>query len=288
MASSRVKNRFPVSLHYTPTGPNARVFYTVLRAGHVIAGTEHHIRREKYPGHELILCLEGIGHTSLRGREVPVRAGELVWIDCSRPHEYRADERDPWEVFWLRMEGPGLDRICKMLSAGPMPVSVPLKPAAECFRQIFAAMVQSSPEALAAIHADVAQLIALCFRGGSRNRTGGEPLPQNLPAILRRPLEQMRTSFERPWRVAELAAMAGMSPSHFIRTFRAALGTSPIDWLRRERINQAKRRLVETDDSMKEIARQVGYSDQFFFSKDFKQMTSLTPTDYRKREKGLK
>ena len=287
MPSIREKNRFPVSLHYTPTGPHARVFYTVLRAGHVIAGREHHVSRERYPGHELILCLGGMGHALTHGRETPVRAGELLWIDCSKPHEYRADERDPWEVFWLRMEGPGLDRICKMLSAGPMPLGLPAKPAADCFRRIFAAMAQSSPEALAAIHAEAAQLIALCFRA----RTHGpddSPLPQNLPALLRKPLEQMRRSFERPWRVAELAAMAGMSPSHFIRTFRTALGTSPIDWLRRERINQAKRRLVETDDSMKEIARLVGYSDQFFFSKDFKQMTSLTPTDYRKREKGLK
>ena len=287
MPAVREKNRFPVSLHYTPTGPHARVFYTVLRAGHVIAGKEHHISRERYPGHELILCLEGVGHAVVRGRETAVRAGELLWIDCSKPHEYRADERDPWEVFWLRMEGAGLDRICKMLSAGPMPLGVPAKPAADCFRRIFATMAQSSPEALAAIHAEAAQLIALCFRARSRG-PGDSPLPQNLPALLRRPLEQMRSSFERPWRVAELAGMAGMSPSHFIRTFRAALGTSPIDWLRRERINQAKRRLVETDDSMKEIARLVGYSDQFFFSKDFKQMTSLTPTDYRKREKGLK
>ncbi|HSH93678.1 MAG TPA: helix-turn-helix transcriptional regulator, partial [Roseimicrobium sp.] len=67
---------------------------------------------------------------------------------------------------------------------------------------------------------------------------------------------------------------------------KTAIGTSPIDWLRRERINQAKRRLIESDDPIKEIARQVGYADQFFFSKDFKHVTGFTPTEFRQRERG--
>jgi AraC-like DNA-binding protein len=36
---------------------------------------------------------------------------------------------------------------------------------------------------------------------------------------------------------------------------------------------------------VKEIARQVGYHDQFFFSKDFKKMTKLTPTQFREQER---
>jgi AraC-like DNA-binding protein len=98
-------------------------------------------------------------------------------------------------------------------------------------------------------------------------------------------LERMRLYFHLPMRVAELANLSGMSESHFSRQFKAAIGTSPIDWLRRERINQAKRRLIESDDPVKEIARQVGYHDQFFFSKDFKKMTKLTPTQFREQEK---
>jgi transcriptional regulator GlxA family with amidase domain len=106
-----------------------------------------------------------------------------------------------------------------------------------------------------------------------------------LPMPVQKAIEKMRLYFHTPIRVAELALLAGMSESHFSRLFKSAIGTSPIDWLRRERINQAKHRLIESDDPIKEIARQVGYSDQFFFSKDFKKMTKLTPTQFRDEEK---
>ncbi len=77
-----------------------------------------------------------------------------------------------------------------------------------------------------------------------------------------------------------------MSVTNFFRHFKAATGTSPIDWLRRERINQAKRHLLETDGSMAEIARQTGYYDQFYFSRDFKRMTGVSPSAYRQRERA--
>ena len=94
----------------------------------------------------------------------------------------------------------------------------------------------------------------------------------------------MKLFYFEPQTVPELAALAGMSPSHFSRVFKSAFGTSPIDWLRRERISQAKRRLADTSDDIKEIAEQVGYADRYFFSKDFKKHTGFTPSQFRARE----
>ena len=107
-----------------------------------------------------------------------------------------------------------------------------------------------------------------------------------IPKSLHKPIEAMRLYFDRPLRIAELAKLAGMSVSNFFRHFKAATGTSPIDWLKRERINQAKRRLLETNDSIAAIAEQTGYYDQFYFSRDFKRMTQVSPTEYRQRERA--
>jgi AraC family transcriptional regulator, arabinose operon regulatory protein len=126
----------------------------------------------------------------------------------------------------------------------------------------------------------VARLVASAFCA----RAGSGETPEAEPHALRKPMEWMRLFYFQPARVEQLAEMSGLSPSHFNRLFKRNFGTSPIDWLRRERISQAKRRLVESDETIKQIAEQVGYADRFFFSKDFKRYTGCTPGEFRARE----
>jgi AraC family transcriptional regulator of arabinose operon len=78
-----------------------------------------------------------------------------------------------------------------------------------------------------------------------------------------------------------LSHAVGKSEPHFYRKFKQATGSTPIDWLRRERINHARRRLLESGDPIKQISEQVGYNDPFFFSRDFKRYTGVAPKDYR-------
>lgn len=282
MPRAPVRSRFPVSLFATPSPQHQEVFYTVPRAGHLVGGPEHHVRRDHFPGHELILCLRGRGWVQIGGRRHDVRPGQIGWINCHHPHEHGADPRAPWEVYWIRMEGPKLARLAELLDVENAPVIVGFDSAAAApiFREIFATLASDVPEAPALIHASVARLIALAFAARQR-----EPHEPAIPPVLQRAVQRMKLFYFERHRVDELAALAGMSPTHFSRVFKAAFGTSPIDWLRRERISQAKRRLAETDDAVKEIATQVGYADRFFFSKDFKHLTGLTPGQFRQRER---
>ena len=94
----------------------------------------------------------------------------------------------------------------------------------------------------------------------------------------------MRREVFRPWRVEELAVLAGSSVSHFFRRFRKATGATPLDWLRRERISEAKRRLSQSRDPIRVIAEDLGYGDQFYFSRDFKKLVGLSPRHYRQQE----
>lgn len=281
MPARAVENRFPVSLYATPSPRHQHVFYTAPRAGHLIAGPEHHIQRDHFPGHELILCLRGRGWARIAGRTHPVKRGDFVWINCHRPHEHGAVKSDPWEVYWVRIEGPRLEPMCNILSVGANPVFTGFDRAAAVplFRELFALIASDAPEAPALIHAVVGRLLALAFC--ARCQPEATPL---IPPALSKAVERMKLFYFERHTVAELAKCGGLSPTHFARTFKATFGTSPIDWLRRERISQAKRRLAETDAGIKEIAEQVGYRDRYFFSKDFKQHTGQTPRNFRQRE----
>lgn len=279
--------KFLLSLYHTPSEACGEVFYSVVRAGHLVAGPAHRITRDSYPGHELIYCLKGRGIARLSGRTFNIGPGQLIWVNCHHPHAYWADPANPWELYWLRFDGPHADRICKMLSPDGVPVFAGLNRALveKVFRRVFQLMQSSQPDAPVWLHAETARLLALLFESRQSSDEASK-LEPDLPARLRKPVESMRLYYHRSWPVSQLAALAGMSPSHFFRTFKQWMGTSPHEWLRRQRITQAKRRLIETDDPIKQVALQTGYSDQFFFSKDFKQVTGYTPSEYRRRERG--
>jgi AraC-like DNA-binding protein len=275
---------FLQNLYATPADWQRDLFYSVVRAGHLKGGTDHRIQRETYPGHELILCLRGRGWVQIAGKRHDVAPQELVWVNCHHPHAYGAVSKDPWELYWVRVEGRALDRLAQLLEVRSMPVlgGFDAAGAAVEFERSFQYLDGNRPCDAANVNAAIAAIIAKAF---DARLSDPDLIRPDLPMPVQKALEKMRLYFHQPIRVVELAQTAGMSESHFSRQFKAAIGTSPIDWLRRERINQAKRRLIESDDPVKEIARQVGYADQFFFSKDFKRMTKLTPTQFRDEER---
>jgi transcriptional regulator GlxA family with amidase domain len=95
-------------------------------------------------------------------------------------------------------------------------------------------------------------------------------------------MEQMFGDLKRSWRAGELAKLCGLSERHFFRRFKREIGVSPIDWLRRERIRVAQRKLLDGAKRVKEVCDEVGYHDVFFFSRDFKRHTGSSPSDYRR------
>lgn len=286
MSTPQRETKFLLNLYATPADWQRDLFYSVVRAGHLKAGPDHRIQRETYPGHELILCLSGRGWVQIAGKRHEVGPEELLWVNCHHPYAYGAISKDPWELYWIRIEGRPLDRVANLLEIRSHPVikSFSARAAIVEFERVFRHMAGNRPSDAALVNAAITAIIAFAFEA---RLADADDLRPELPLPVQKSLEKMRLYFHSPIRVSDLAVLSGMSESHFSRLFKACIGTSPIDWLRRERINQAKHRLIESEDPIKEIARQVGYSDQFFFSKDFKKMTKLTPTQFRLQEGQL-
>ena len=268
---------------HTPSALSQRLFYTVLRAGHLETAPDYAVERLSRPGHDLLLCLHGRGFVRVGGKTFPVAAGQLAWIDCRAPHAHWADAGAPWELYWLRADGKQTRACAQALNVNAQPLFDlrDTDDAVAIFERIFV-LLRQRPLALdAALHAAMAGLIALSFEARlaipAKHEPTGDP---KLHAVLAR----MRRDVRRPWRVEELAALAGSSVPHFFRRFRKATGATPLDWLRRERISEAKRRLSQSKDPIGAIAEELGYGDQFYFSRDFKKLVGLSPRHYRRQE----
>jgi AraC family transcriptional regulator of arabinose operon len=88
---------------------------------------------------------------------------------------------------------------------------------------------------------------------------------------------------DQPLQVSMLAAQADFSPSHYFALFKRQMGTAPIDFFIRLRMNHARELLDSTCSSVKEVAATMGYDDPFYFSRVFKSVHRVAPADYRKR-----
>jgi len=100
-------------------------------------------------------------------------------------------------------------------------------------------------------------------------------------------ISQIQRWLEKNFAVAnpvEEATRCSRLPARtFKRRFAQATGMTPIAYVHRLRIEDAKRRLERTGNSVEEISWRVGYEDAAFFRRLFKRVTGLSPAQYRKR-----
>jgi transcriptional regulator GlxA family with amidase domain len=88
------------------------------------------------------------------------------------------------------------------------------------------------------------------------------------------------------WSIPELAARSGLSTRSFNRRFRAAVGTTPLDFLRRARLELARDLLRQSNLGVGEIAARCGYPELSHFSRIFSAAIGSSPQEFRSRARG--
>lgn len=109
------------------------------------------------------------------------------------------------------------------------------------------------------------------------------PRTQHGDALISGAQQWLERNFAVPSPVAEMTRMAGLSSRAFERRFRRATGYSPIEYVQRCRIEEAKRRLERTDLPIDRISWDVGYEEAAAFRRLFKRIVHLTPGEYRRK-----
>ena len=99
-------------------------------------------------------------------------------------------------------------------------------------------------------------------------------------------LEAMHSTPERPWRIEDLAAAAGLSRTTLGRRFTDLVGEAPMTYLTHWRMTLGAHLLHDTDLGLATVARRVGYSSPFAFSHAFKREFGVAPGRYREDRAG--
>ncbi|MBD2112717.1 MULTISPECIES: helix-turn-helix domain-containing protein [Cyanophyceae] len=104
----------------------------------------------------------------------------------------------------------------------------------------------------------------------------GLPQRQLLPV-----LDHIHEALDADLKLADLAAIAGLSPFHFSHQFKQAMGMAPYQYVLQQRVERAKQLLKQTNHSIVEIALLCGFNSHSHLSKQFRQTTGTTPSAYR-------
>lgn len=83
--------------------------------------------------------------------------------------------------------------------------------------------------------------------------------------------------------IEQLCAATGSSEAHLRRLFLERVGTSPLDYIIRRRIERAKSLLSSSPLQVKEVADSLGYDDPFYFSRQFKRYCGVSPQHWRRQ-----
>lgn len=83
--------------------------------------------------------------------------------------------------------------------------------------------------------------------------------------------------------LSDLAAITGLSIYHFARQFRQSTGVSPYQYVLQRKIERAKQFLLDPKKSVLEASARTGFVDQSHFTKVFRRLVGVTPTEFRAR-----
>jgi len=149
-------------------------------------------------------------------------------------------------------------------------------PALQTARRLARGLPQEGTTTLE-LEADATELfLELQGRGEPGDSNGGSPW-------FHRVVEILRCRWQEPPRVTELASEAGVTIEHLARAFRRATGCTLGDYLRRQRLLNAARKLRESSLPLALVAQWAGYADQSHMTRQFRHYLGITPRAYRMR-----
>lgn len=104
--------------------------------------------------------------------------------------------------------------------------------------------------------------------------------------LVKRFYQLTEENYLKNWPLSHYASMLAVSPNHLTQTVRQFTGKTSIQVIKMKQILEIKRLLLHTNLNVSEIAIQLNFADQSYFSKFFKRETQLTPLEYRSMQTG--
>jgi AraC family transcriptional regulator len=247
-----------------------------------------------YPCNELIVMLSGHARVRRSGDGVHeqcfARAG-TIWTGPIGFFE-KAELSKPIDCVHLCLPSGLVDRSALLdfdIDSSRIEMSFAggfIDPLIQNLAQTFWSLSKEQPHPIDRLFVDclTSTLVAHVIRNYTIDRWKPKPKPRALDTQrLKRVLDYIDANLGQPLSLDQLAAEACLSPFHFSRLFRVAVGLSPQRYVSDQRVSAAKRALTSEHASLIEIAVEIGFGSLDNFIRVFRKSAGTTPARYRRQ-----
>lgn len=272
------KNVAPGSEYYvySPSRQAEEMFFYPLQCGHFLYEAGYFLQRDSYDSYLLMYIQKGALTLRFEGKTFPVLAGQFLLLDCYKPHAYFTDSG--WECLWCHFDGvlakPWYGSIVSRLGNV---FSLP-EPSFVCGRlsSLWDAFSSGGPVREPLISKYLADILTAFLL-----HTPAESAASDYSGMAEDIISYVNEHFSEDITLEQLAKRAGLSPYHFIRTFKRETGFTPHEYIIHVRISTAKYLLKNTQLTIKSICFDTGFSSESIFCTSFKKQMGVTPGEYR-------
>jgi AraC-like DNA-binding protein len=230
----------------------------------------------------LVYLTEGGGLYQMHGQASrPCRAGDLLVVFPEIPHAYGPEAGGRWSEVYVVFEGEIFDlwrRTGILTPERPILRLLPVNQYAKLLGDISGRRGGDDPARQLEQVCRLQSFLALALAKNRGNEAGSEN--RLWPDWVTAAVEQMEKA--PPVLLEEIARRAGLSYESFRKKFHAVTGISPARYRNRIVIVRARKLIYEERLSNKELADQLGFCDEFHFSRRFREATGRSPSEFRR------
>jgi AraC family transcriptional regulator len=223
----------------------------------------------------LVFILKGAIQGDWRRQSVLTTPSTLTFLPAGELHANRF--HDIVETFDVVLSSAWIERIRQYSPVIDAPATYPNGPLAWVAMRLYREFLRRDDLTPLMLEGLTLELITLMGRCDAT-----EAVEREAPRWLKQARDFLHAHVNEGLSLGVIAAAVGTHPSHLTRAFKQHYHCTVGDYVRRQRVEYARHRLSTSDIPLAQIAREAGFSDQAHFSRIFKNLTGMTPSQFQK------
>lgn len=233
------------------------------------------------PNYIIHYIMDGKGIYQVGEKKYKLSKGQGFLIEPEELTFYQADQEEPWSYLWVGVGGTGAKKFIQDIGLNSQQRIFRCADG-EKLNEIVMDMMKHTRSTVSDLYYLQGKLYEL-FSVLTADVVIEELMEENKEnRYIQEAVTYIRNHYAAGLTVEELAGYLGVNRSYFYTLFKNKLQLSPKEFLTKFRISRAREQLILTEESVENIAVACGYHSTLVFTKNFKQETGMTPTEFRK------